>query len=106
MRLGGFHEHLDLLRAAAATAVPSDIAFEAIEVRTPAQLESCDALILPGGESTTMTLLANKGGLMDPLRDFVGQKKAPVWGESGPSGSAHHSDRRPRNLRGHDHACG
>jgi 5'-phosphate synthase pdxT subunit len=41
------------------------------EVRTPAQLDGLDALIIPGGESTTMTLGIEREGLAQPLRDFV-----------------------------------
>ena len=44
---------------------------EAREVRTPRQLDGLDALIIPGGESTTMTLGIEREGLGDPLRDFV-----------------------------------
>lgn len=41
------------------------------EVRTPAGLVGLDALIIPGGESTTMTLGIEREGLAEPLRDFV-----------------------------------
>jgi len=44
---------------------------EAREVRTPAQLDGVDALIIPGGESTTMTLGIAREGLEEPLREFV-----------------------------------
>jgi len=44
---------------------------EAREVRTPEQLDGLDALIIPGGESTTMTLGIDREGLADPLREFV-----------------------------------
>jgi 5'-phosphate synthase pdxT subunit len=44
---------------------------EAREVRTPAQLDGLDALIIPGGESTTMTLGIEREGLAEPLREFV-----------------------------------
>ena len=44
---------------------------EAREVRTPAQLDGLDALIIPGGESTTMTLGIDREGLAEPLREFV-----------------------------------
>jgi pyridoxal 5'-phosphate synthase pdxT subunit len=40
-----------------------------VEVRTPADLESVDMLVLPGGESTTMSLLLGSSGLIDPLSD-------------------------------------
>ncbi len=41
------------------------------EVRTPAGLEGLDGLVLPGGESTTMTLGIEREGLAGPLRDFA-----------------------------------
>jgi 5'-phosphate synthase pdxT subunit len=44
---------------------------EPVEVRVPEQLEGLDALIIPGGESTTMTLGIEREGLAGPLRDFV-----------------------------------
>ncbi|KAK0205873.1 glutamine amidotransferase subunit pdxT [Desarmillaria ectypa] len=47
-------------------------------VRTPDELAVCDGLIIPGGESTTIALLARLSGLLDPLREFV--KIKPVWG--------------------------
>ena len=48
------------------------------EVRTAAQLNACDALILPGGESTTMLKLLGMENLLDPLKEF-GAKK-PIFG--------------------------
>ena len=44
---------------------------EAREVRVPEQLDGLDALIIPGGESTTMTLGIEREGLAEPLREFV-----------------------------------
>jgi 5'-phosphate synthase pdxT subunit len=44
---------------------------EAREVRVPAQLDGLDSLIIPGGESTTMTLGIEREGLAEPLRQFV-----------------------------------
>ena len=41
------------------------------EVRVPADLEGLDALIIPGGESTVMTLGIEREGLARPLRDLV-----------------------------------
>lgn len=75
---GGFHEHKELLEQAAANVAHSLAAMKCEFVRTPQDLARCDALIIPGGESTTITLLANKIGLMQPLRAFV--KEKPVWG--------------------------
>ena len=39
------------------------------EVRTPADLTEVDALVLPGGESTTMSMLLDSAGLFDPLAE-------------------------------------
>jgi len=43
------------------------------EVRTPDQLAAIDALILPGGESTTISKLAVDFGLFEPIRQFVNE---------------------------------
>jgi len=42
------------------------------EVRVPADLEGLDGLVIPGGESTTMTLGIEREGLADPLRRLAG----------------------------------
>jgi pyridoxal 5'-phosphate synthase pdxT subunit len=52
---------------------------EVREVRVPADLEGLDGLVMPGGESTTMTLGINREGLADPLRDLV-RSGTPVLG--------------------------
>jgi pyridoxal 5'-phosphate synthase pdxT subunit len=49
-----------------------------IEVRTSEQLNTCDALIVPGGESTTMLKLLDIENLTGPLRQFAARK--PVFG--------------------------
>jgi 5'-phosphate synthase pdxT subunit len=59
---GDFEAHAAIVRSLGA---------QAVEVRTPAQLDGLDALIIPGGESTTMTLGIEREGLAEPLRDFV-----------------------------------
>lgn len=74
---GGFHEHASHLAAAAKSLEPA-VTIRTHFVRTAAELAACDALVIPGGESTTITLLAEKGGLLAPLRDFVRRK--PTWG--------------------------
>ena len=51
---------------------------ETIQVRLPAQLEGLAGLIIPGGESTTISKLAVAFGLMEPLRAFAQQHA--VWG--------------------------
>ena len=50
---------------------------EARIVRTPADLNGLDALVVPGGESTTITLGIEREGLAEPLRELVAEG-APV----------------------------
>ncbi|KAL1880285.1 Senecionine N-oxygenase [Paecilomyces lecythidis] len=81
---GAFYEHLQLLKKAAATleqskSIPAS-QWEFIEVRTKEQLDRCEGLILPGGESTTISLVAASSNLLEPLRDFVKLDRKPVWG--------------------------
>jgi 5'-phosphate synthase pdxT subunit len=59
---GDFEAHAALLRGLGA---------RAREVRVPADLQGLDALVLPGGESTTMTLGIEREGLGDPLRELA-----------------------------------
>ncbi len=59
---GDVREHLAALERAGA---------RGIGVRRPAELEGIDGLVLPGGESTTMSKLAVTFGLLEPLRAFV-----------------------------------
>ena len=66
---GAFIEHIKMLRR---------LGVEAVEVRLPADLDSLDGLIIPGGESTTIGKLAVEYGLIDPLRQFA--EKRPTWG--------------------------
>jgi 5'-phosphate synthase pdxT subunit len=48
-------------------------------VRTPENLEGLDGLVIPGGESTTMTLGIEREGLAEPLRELV-RSGRPVLG--------------------------
>ena len=64
---GAFREHARALRAAGA---------DVVEVRVPEQLDALDGLVIPGGESTTITKLAALYGLDDAIRGFEG----PVFG--------------------------
>lgn len=74
---GAFVEHITLLKQAANTIAILQILEEAhttftfLEIRSEQQLSRCDALIIPGGESTTISLVAARSGLLEPLRDFV-----------------------------------
>lgn len=50
-----------------------------VEVRLPMHLELLDGLIIPGGESTSMGLIAERWGLIEPLRSWL-QSGKPTWG--------------------------
>jgi len=60
---GDVLEHLQVLGTVGVRTIP---------VRTTEQLNSVDALVLPGGESTAMSRLLERGGLMEPLRERIG----------------------------------
>ncbi len=67
---GDVREHLQLL---------TSLGVESIEVRNAKQLASCDGLIIPGGESTTISKLIDIFGLRDDLLAYIAQGK-PVYG--------------------------
>lgn len=78
---GAFIEHTKLLQAAFdQVPLTNGDSWSFTEVRTPSQLDECDALIIPGGESTTVSLVAARSGLLEPLRDFVKKQRKPTWG--------------------------
>src|SRR5262249_13869161 len=59
---GAFAEHVKALEASGA---------RTRLVRTAGDLEGLDGLVIPGGESTTMTMLMERVGLLAPLRDAI-----------------------------------
>lgn len=67
---GDFREHL---------AVLDRLGVEGREVRLPADLAGLDALVMPGGESTTIGKLAVRFGLLDPLREMI-EDGLPTYG--------------------------
>jgi 5'-phosphate synthase pdxT subunit len=66
---GDFEAHRRVLERAGA---------EAVEVRTAAELGAVSALVIPGGESTTMLKLLDLENLFEPLRAFGLEK--PIFG--------------------------
>lgn len=56
---GDFEAHAAMLRSAGA---------HPLEVRTPEQLAGVDVLVMPGGESTTLRIVGERGGLLEALR--------------------------------------
>ena len=67
---GAFREHRETLES---------LGVAVAEVRTPEQLGAVDALVIPGGESTTMHHLLMSSGLVDPLTDAIAEG-LPVLG--------------------------
>ena len=57
---GGFAAHAAILQR---------LAVGVDEVRTAEQLAAVDALVMPGGESTTMSMLLDRSGLLEPLKE-------------------------------------
>jgi 5'-phosphate synthase pdxT subunit len=57
---GDFREHIAML---------SGMNIDTVEVRTPDELAAVDALVIPGGESTTIGRLAEKYGLVGPIKN-------------------------------------
>ena len=67
---GAFVEHVQALRR---------IGAEVVEVRLPHHLDGLDALVIPGGESTTIGQVAQRWDLVDPIIAF-GRSGRPFWG--------------------------
>lgn len=67
---GDVREHIDILRGLDAATV---------HVRTSEDLDTVDALVLPGGESTTIGFMLDEHGMIDPLRKRI-EDGLPVLG--------------------------
>ena len=67
---GAFAAHSDCL---------TSIGVQSVEVRSPEQLGSVDALLMPGGESSTMSQLLESSGLFDPIARRIAEGM-PVFG--------------------------
>jgi len=68
---GDFELHIKMLRRAGV---------EAAEIRTPAQLDSVSGLVIPGGESTTVSRLMRRYGLDKAIRDRYLSGSLAVYG--------------------------
>ncbi len=67
---GAFEAHQHVLR---------DLGVESVQVRTPSDLDGVDALVMPGGESTTMSHLLQTSGLFNSI-DARLKQGMPVFG--------------------------
>ena len=68
---GAFRAHADILR---------ELGADVVEVRTNEQIASVDALVMPGGESTTMSMLLERNAMLEPLRSRIHDEQLPVLG--------------------------
>lgn len=68
---GDFREHKEMLQA---------LGGQVVEVRLPEDLEGLSGLIVPGGESTTIGMLAREYGLEEAVRARVQADSLAVWG--------------------------
>ena len=67
---GDFAEHISVLKRLAVTTV---------EVRLPEELDGLDALIMPGGESTSFSRLMGVYSLKEPIKEMA-RAGMPIWG--------------------------
>ncbi|HXF70061.1 MAG TPA: pyridoxal 5'-phosphate synthase glutaminase subunit PdxT [Thermoflexus sp.] len=67
---GDYLEHHQVLRR---------LGVETVDVRLPSHLEGVEGLIVPGGESTTIGALAERYGLIGPIREMA-EAGVPIWG--------------------------
>lgn len=67
---GDFKEHLDIFR---------ELGVYAIEVRLPSQLDGVSHLVIPGGESTAISMLLESSGLDKSIRQYISEGR-PIFG--------------------------
>lgn len=67
---GDFFEHHKAVR---------DVGLQAILVKEQKDLDRIDSLIIPGGESTSIGIIAERNNLVRPIKNFIKSDK-PVWG--------------------------
>ncbi|MGI5816793.1 MAG: pyridoxal 5'-phosphate synthase glutaminase subunit PdxT [Armatimonadota bacterium] len=68
---GDFREHIEAFNEIEGV--------EARPVKTREQIEACDALVIPGGESTTIGKLMERFGIDAPVREMA-EAGRPIWG--------------------------
>ncbi|MEA1880931.1 MAG: pyridoxal 5'-phosphate synthase glutaminase subunit PdxT [Candidatus Marinimicrobia bacterium] len=66
---GDYEKHIQILDM---------LKIQSVQIRYPSELELIEGLVIPGGESTTITDLMNRIGFHDPLGKFA--KKKPIFG--------------------------
>jgi len=74
-QIGAFIEHVQRLKELDTQGI-----LEIVEVKEKEHLNDLDGLILPGGESTSIVLIAERSGMLGALQQFVQNPKKAVWG--------------------------
>lgn len=75
---GAFIEHISKLKLIRELKKNS-VSINVVDVRKPEQLEGLDGLIVPGGESTTLSVFLSKDGFADKLKEWM-KRSVTVWG--------------------------
>lgn len=78
---GAFIEHLEKLKKLAEDRKETST-INVVDVRKPSQLEQLDGLIIPGGESTTLSVFLKKNNFEEALKSWIFDEQRPgvVWG--------------------------
>ncbi|KAI3403844.2 SNO1 [Candida oxycetoniae] len=79
---GAFQEHLTYLETVISQDEEkySNYSFRIIPVKTKEVLFECSALVIPGGESSSMSYIAERTGLLPHLYEFVADESKAIWG--------------------------
>ncbi len=80
---GAFIEHIRMLQRVAEEFVKTEqTKILIVEVRKPSHLADLDGLIIPGGESTTLSVFLKKNEFEETLKSWIFNEKRPgiVWG--------------------------
>ena len=77
---GSFIEHISHLKKIAEA--KKDLFLTIVEVRKPEQLAELDGLIIPGGETTTISVFLQKDGFVEALKQWSSRTDPPTvtWG--------------------------
>lgn len=77
---GAFREHVEYFNKVIQQLKYDQDSFTIIEVRNKEELLKCNALVIPGGESTTISLIAKRSGMLPSLIKFINNPHNAVWG--------------------------
>ena len=78
---GAFIEHISMLQRLAES-MSDSVTLSVVDVRLPSQIAALDGLIIPGGESTTLSVFLRKNNFEEALKSwmFNEKRRGMVWG--------------------------